>query len=456
MSTTLIAPEKISTLLKSMRTPSVVGVCRAPGRVNLIGEHTDYNGFSVLPITIKKEIHALFFSRNDHIISLSNDNPQFSPVSFINSEHIAPSATGAWENYVKSAVVAINKKFNVKDYPGFHIHISSDLPIASGLSSSSALVITSALAYLKILGIELNKKISRPELSELMAEAEHFVGTRGGGMDQTVILNGGENYACKIDFFPIKTQLIPLFEDFIFVVCDSTIRAPKTGSCLSKYNSGPIMCSIATAIFERYLQEKIDKSIKIQRLSDLWSGDLCLTLKEILELNNTIFTKETLTSREIANLLNISPTHLREKWLKEIEEPPNGFPLKAKVRHVITEHSRVELCRDALIANNPYTFGQLMNESHKSCAKDYEISTPELEMLTKIARKAGAIGSRLTGAGFGGCTINLIPKENVEKFMEEVEKEYYRKYLGLSSAKGMFIAETADPADYIKLEHIKT
>lgn len=453
-SSSLITKEKISNFLNDIKTPSVIGICRVPGRVNLIGEHTDYNGFSVLPITINKEIQAFFYSRNDHIISLSNDDPQFPPVSFTNSECITPSPTGAWENYVKSAVVAINKKYKVNNYPGFHIHITSNLPIASGLSSSSALVITSALAYLKILGIELDKHISRLELSQLMADAEHFVGTKGGGMDQTVILNGQKNYACKIDFFPIRTQLLPLFEDFTFVVCDSTIRAPKTGSCLSKYNCGPIICSIATAIFEKYLQKNIDKNIKLNRLSDLWTGNLCFTLKEIIELNNAIFPKDTLTLREIANLLDISPTELRERWLGELEEPKNGIPLKAKVRHVVTEHSRVELCRDALLANNPYTFGRLMNESHKSCAEDYEISIPELDMLTKIARKSGAIGARLTGAGFGGCTINLVPNENVEKFMEQVEKEYYKGYLGLSSARGMFIAETTYPADYLDCSKI--
>ncbi len=454
MVSTLIAPEKISYLLQNANSPSVIGLCRVPGRVNLIGEHTDYNGFSVLPITIKKEIHAFFYSRKDNLISLSNDNHSFQPASFLNCGNITPSKIGAWENYVKSAIVAINKKFNVRHFPGFHLHITSNLPIASGLSSSSALVITSALAYLKILGKKLDKDITRPELSELMAEAEHFVGTRGGGMDQTVILNGKKNHACKIDFFPIRTHLIPIFEDFIFVVCDSTIRAPKTGSCLTKYNCGPILCSLACAILEKHLQKEIDKSIKIKRLSDLWTGELCLSLREIIEITNLAIPKEVLTTKEIANLLEISVSELKEKWLTDIEEPSDGFPLRAKVRHVITEHSRVELCRDALLANNPFIFGNLMNESHKSCAKDYKISTPELDMLTKIAREAGAIGSRLTGAGFGGCTINLVHKNDVDKFMEIVDKKYYRDFLGLSSSNKMFLAETANHADYIDISQV--
>ncbi len=455
MVSTLITSEKISAFLQNANPPSVIGLCRVPGRVNLIGEHTDYNGFSVLPITIKKEIHAFFYSRHDNTISLSNENQEFKPLSFLNSENIQPSRIGEWDNYVKSAVVAINKKFKVKHFPGFHLHITSDLPIASGLSSSSALVITSALAYLKILGKELGRDITRLELSDLMAEAEHFVGTRGGGMDQTVILNGKKNHACKIDFFPIRTTLLPIFEDFVFVVCDSTIRAPKTGSCLMKYNSGPILCSIACAIFEKYLQNEIDKSIKIRRLSDLWSSELCLSWKEILEINDIIFPKDTLTLKEIANLLETSISEVKEKWLCGVDDIPEAFPLKARVRHVITEHIRVELSRDALLANNPYLFGHLMNESHQSCAKDYNISTPELDTLTKIAREAGAIGARLTGAGFGGCTINLVHKDDVDKFMEIVEEKYYKEYLGFSSGAEMFIAETANYADYIDLNQIR-
>ncbi len=452
MTDTLISKTIIDKLPEHLFKSNNLNFCRVPGRVNLIGEHTDYNGFSVLPITINKEVHCVFSPRDDNQVHLYNENPQFPHISFSNGLDIPPSPTGSWDNYIKAGIVAINKKFKVKKFPGFNLFINSTLPIATGLSSSSALVITASLAYLKILGKELHRDISRLELAELMAEGEHYVGTRGGGMDQTVILNGEAGFACKIDFFPIRTSLIPLFQDYIFIICDSTIRAPKTGSCLHKYNAGPKLCSLACALIQRHLQKEYDIPIKINRLSDLWSGELCMTYKEIMTLAEQAIPKEYLSLKEIAYLLNMSPKEVRNQWLGEMEEPEKGFPIRLRVRHVITEHKRVELSRDALLANDAYTFGMLMNDSHFSCAQNYEISTPELDTLTQIARKYGAIGSRLTGAGFGGCTVNLVPRDKVNYFMENVEKQYYQNYLGLTSARGMFIAETSPSASYISVD----
>lgn len=444
---------KTSTLIDQLPPhlfkPSHTFFCRVPGRVNLIGEHTDYNGFSVLPITIKKEIYCACSPRKDSEVHLFNEDARFQTKSFLNCSNIQPSPVGSWDNYVKAGIIALNKKFNVKNFPGFNLFIKSTLPIATGLSSSSALVITASLAYLKVLGKELGKDISRLELAELLAEGEHFVGTRGGGMDQTVILNGEEGHACKIDFFPIRTALIPLFDDYQFVICDSTIRAKKTGDCLNRYNAGPRLCSLICAIIERYLQKEYDHYVEIKRLSDLWTGNFCLSSQEILDYAEQAIPKEYISLKEIASLLSLSPHEIREQWLGNIEEPEKGFPLRARIRHVITEHKRVELCRDALLAHDVYTFGKLMNESHYSCANDYEISIPELDILTQLARKYGAIGSRLTGAGFGGCTVNLVPTEKVDYFMENIEKHYYQKYLGLSSAQGMFIAETCPSASYM-------
>lgn len=448
MSDTLISTLIMGKLPEHLFKSDKVGFCRVPGRVNLIGEHTDYNGFSVLPVTIKKEVHCAFSPREDNEIHLFNEDPRFQPLCFLNEMDIPSSPTGSWDNYVKAGVVALNKRFNIRKFPGFNLFINSTLPIATGLSSSSALVITASLAYLKILGKELGRDISRLELAELMAEGEHFVGTRGGGMDQTVILNGEKGHACKIDFFPVRTSLIPLFEDHVFIICDSTIRARKTGTCLQRYNAGPRLCSLACAIIERHLRREFEEQLHIKRLGDLWTGESCLTCDEILNYAEKAISKEYISIKEIAYLLDMSPQEVRELWLGEMEEPEKGFPLRARVRHVITEQKRVELSRDALLANDAYTFGKLMNESHQSCAQDYEISIPELDMLTQTARRYGAIGSRLTGAGFGGCTVSLVPREKVDYFMENVEKQYYQKYLGLPSAQNMFIVETCNPASY--------
>ena len=172
------------------------GICRAPGRVNLIGEHTDYNGLPVLPMALTQEIRIAYAPRADDQVRMRDIDPDFPEVSFRNTPDLSPSPAGAWENYCKAAFQGINHAFQPGRYPGVDLLVSSNLPIAAGLSSSSALVVACALVYLDVLGQPPGNGLSKVELAEILAEAEHFVGTRGGGMDQAVILNGDAGHAC--------------------------------------------------------------------------------------------------------------------------------------------------------------------------------------------------------------------------------------------------------------------
>jgi N-acetylgalactosamine kinase len=424
-------------------------VCRAPGRVNLIGEHTDYNGLPVLPMTLAQEIRIAFRCRQDGKITLRDENPEFGEVSFFNEPELPPSPPGSWDNYCKAAVQGLNRHFKRKEYPGMDMLVSSDLPIAAGLSSSSALVVACGLAYLRVLGYTLEKDISRVELAELMAEAEHYVGTRGGGMDQAVILNGLSNHACKIDFFPLRVEIAPLPEGCAVVVCDSMVKVKKSGSALARYNAGPRLCALACALVERQLQEDFGEEVELPRLGDLWYGPLCLTHREASALCTRAIPKALMSLAETATRLNSTPDEVRERWLGDLPEPAEGFRLQARLRHQLTEYRRVETARDALLAGDSDKFGCLMNASHESCANDFQISSVELDALVQAARQSGAIGARLTGAGFGGATVNLVPEDRCEEFIQGVGEGYYRQRRGHDGPPPVFVGRSSDGAGYL-------
>ncbi len=331
-----------------------------------------------------------------------------------------------------------------------YLLVESTLPIAAGLSSSSALVVGCALAYLHALGIALGEDgISRLELAELLAEAEHYVGTRGGGMDQTVILNGDAGHGCKIDFFPLRVELTPLPEDCAIVVCDSMVKVQKSGAALDRYNAGPRQCALACALVGQLVREEFGEEVTIERLGDLWYGDLCLTYLEVEDLCLRAVPSPRTTLTEAALRLNMDEETVRARYLGALPEPAGGFPLMARLRHQRTEYRRVERARDALLAGDSKTFGDLMNTSHTSCAQDFEISGPELEALVTAARRHGAWGARLTGAGFGGATVNLVPHEALDRFLAGLTDSYYRQYRGFDGEPPVFVAVPCEGAGYL-------
>lgn len=425
------------------------GLCRSPGRVNLIGEHMDYNGLPVLPMAIAQEIRIAFGPRTDGQIHMVCPADLFPHAQFDNGEAIPPSGQGAWENYGKAAVQGLNKFLGVKDFPGMNLMVSGDLPMAKGMSSSSALVVGCALAYLATLGRTLETDMSRLALADLMSTAEHYVGTRGGGMDQTVILNAEAGHACKIDFFPLRVELAPVPADCAVVVCDSLVKVEKSGAALVRFNLGPALCHLACALVEKHVQETFDEEITLERLGDLWFGPLCLTFKEAEALCRDAIPQERMTLAQVATRLGIDEAHVRERWIGDLPVPEGGMPLQARLRHQYTEYRRVETARDALQAGDSLAFGALMNDSHTSCANDFGISSPELDALVAAARDSGAIGARLTGAGFGGATVNLVPVDQVPVFIDGVTQRYYRSHMKHTGPPPVFVAEACPGAGYV-------
>lgn len=421
-------------------------VCRAPGRINLIGEHTDYNGLPVLPMTVDRDIVLAFRERPDGMIHLRNTDSAFPEVSFANAATLTPSAPGSWDNYCKAAVAALNRAFGCDPRRGMDVLVASYLPVAAGLASSSALVVACALAYLAVQDRDLDGNGDRLRLAELLADAEHFVGTRGGGMDQAVILCGQADHACKIDFHPLRIEPAPLLPNHVVVVCDSTVKAEKGGAARNRYNAGPRLCGVIRALVEKQLQEEIDEDVALERLGDLFHGALCLTVREARALCANAVPEPRVSLAAVAKRLGLRPDEARARWLDDLPEPPEGFPLQAMLRHQLTEYERVERARDALLAEDAEELGRLMNASHESCARDYGVSCPELDRLVDIARKAGALGARLTGAGFGGATVNLVPADRVERFMDAVAREYYRGFPKRQGPPPMFVARAVNGA----------
>lgn len=402
-----------------------IDACRAPGRINLLGEHVDYNGLPVLPMTLDRGVSAVFRAGEGETVRVGNIRDEFAPGAFANRSPIAASESGSWLNYCKAAVEAINQRFGLVEGPGFDLVVGGTLPRAVGLSSSTALVVAVALAYLRILGKNLDTTISRIALAELLAQGERYVGTQGGGMDQAIILLGDADSACKIDFFPLRVERVPVFADHVFVVCNSLVPVRKSGEALRQYNAGPALSRLIRALVEKQAQFAFGAEVEIERLGDLWFGPLCLTDGEVEALFAETFPRPRTTLAEASARLGMSEDEIRRQWLGELPEPADGFPLQARARHQLTEHIRVNQGRDCLLAGDAETFGALMDASHRSCAEDYFVSSPELDRLVKIARDAGSIGSRLTGAGFGGCTVNLVPRAELEEFDARMKREFY-------------------------------
>ncbi|MCD6308462.1 MAG: galactokinase [Candidatus Latescibacteria bacterium] len=397
----------------------------APGRVNLIGEHTDYNGFPVLPISIPFTINVAASPRTDSNVSISNVDGAYEDDHFTLSADIPHSSPGDWSNYVKAAANELAARIG-RPLNGMEAVFGGSIPNSAGLSSSSALVVASALAVLATNGVTFDPV----ELAEMMAYGEHYVGTQGGGMDQAICLLGKAGHAVKLEFFPLRHTYVSFPEGFSIVAAHSLVRAAKTEDALLLYNRRPAECRLATALINaRYAPKH-----PLNRLGDLPGKGFFETFGDEAAFVDEVFPKESYSIDDVAGFLGIPAVTVTERYLMTrsglpMPVPPDGFLIRQRVMHVLTEAARVERSRDVLEAGDAEAFGKLMNESHESCDKLYGISTPELNALASIMRESGALGARLTGAGFGGCAIGLVPDSGISAVTEAVRSRYYCGYL---------------------------
>lgn len=340
---------------------------RAPGRVNLIGEHVDYNGLPVFPMAIEQAVHAHVRVRDDARVRLVNVDAAFAPREFEIEDAIPPHERGDWGNYAKAAAQILRERFAIRR--GFDAAIHGDIPPAAGLSSSSALVVACALAL-----VHANELVvAREALMEIAATGERYVGTHSGGMDQAICLGAREGHAAVIRFEPLSLEHVRVPEGWAFAIAHSGVEAKKSGAAQRAYNARVRECREALAALAQYPGARA------------WPR----------------------TYRELAER---APT---DELVGVAERALPGV-LFRRFRHVVTEGQRVLEARDAMRAGDIERFGRLMNASHESLRDDYEVSCPELDALVARMRGDGALGARLTGAGFGGCAVALWRARDVE------------------------------------------
>ncbi|XP_068595138.1 N-acetylgalactosamine kinase [Brachionichthys hirsutus] len=391
----------------------------APGRVNLIGEHIDYCGYSVLPMAIEQNVLAAVSVNNSGTIVLSNTNPQYKDFSVSCSEDIVIDRENPmWHYYFLCGVKGIQEKFGITPLVGMSCVIDGTIPPSSGLSSSSALVCCAGLVTM-----EANQKsLPKVELAEICTKCERYIGTEGGGMDQSISYLAERGMAKLIEFQPLRATDVKLPDEAVFVISNCCVEVNKAAS--SHYNIRVVECRIATKMLAR--ARKLDLS-KLLRLADVQT-ELKASLKQMLALVEEVLHPEPYSREEICRLLEITAEQFSTELLSTNTQHVTHFRLHQRARHVYGEADRV-LQFKSVCESQPDEFiqllGELMNQSHASCRDLYECSCPELDQLVDICLSSGAVGSRLTGAGWGGCAVSMVPCEKVETFLQAVREAYY-------------------------------
>ncbi|RJP14526.1 MAG: galactokinase [Candidatus Abyssobacteria bacterium SURF_5] len=341
----------------------------APGRINLIGEHTDYNDGFVLPIAIGKRIYAAASIEKGKTMTLCSANIR-GEVTF-NLSEIEPG--GDWGDYPKGVVAELLKR----EYPlqGLNAFFLSDLPIGAGVSSSAAMEVVTCYLMQRLFGFSLPPE----EAAYLCQRAEHsFSGTRCGIMDQFASIMGVKDNALFLDCRTLDYRRIPCqLDDYVLVACDSRVERELAAS---EYNRRRAEC---------------EEGVRV--LAENYEGIRALRDANLSQLE------------AVSALLNEQ--------------------VSRRCRHVITENERVLKAIQSMEARDWSRLGILMNESHESLRFDYEVSCNQLDFLVETSREIeGVLGARLTGAGFGGSTINLVHMSAVEEFQASVSEEYLKRF----------------------------
>ena len=348
-------------------------VC-APGRVNLIGEHTDYNDGLVMPIAIDRCTSVRIGARSDHLLRVTSQGfaQQLAWVLPLGPDR-EPAAADAWGRYVQAVVRALQDAGY--SLAGADVHISSDVPMGSGLSSSAALEVACAYALLRRIGVQPDLTA----LARLCQRAENeYVGARCGIMDQFVACHGRAGHALLLDCRDLSFRHVALRFAVAtrVMVCNSMVRHALASS---EYNERRAQCEAGV------------RQLAVRR-------PLTRSLRDV-------------SSVEFADLA------------------PGLDPLlQRRCRHVITENERVSAAAAAIERGDAAGFGQLMYASHASLRDDYAVSCAELDQLVEIARGIdGVYGARMTGGGFGGSTVNLVRADQVAAFTRTVTQRYAQR-----------------------------
>lgn len=374
-------------------TEDSVQVYSSPARINIIGEHIDYNGGTVFPAAINRYIYVAIRKRND--AKIIYDDVHFpGRYEFSINDNFVYDKKNDYTNYLNGILSQLKERGC--SFPcGFEVLIVSNLPAGGGISSSSALECGFAYAVSETFGFN----IDRVEIAKLGQMSEHkFMNVNCGIMDQFIISTGKKNTAIVLDCNTLKYDYVPLeLGDYRFVVMNTNKQRRLADS---KYNERRTECETALKILQ-------DSGVKVSALCELTPDAW-------------------------------------EKAKSSITDPV----IQKRAKHCVYENQRVADAVTALKAGNLEKLGKLLDESHKSLKEDYEVTGIELDTLAEEAQKQkGCLGARMTGAGFGGCGIALVHKDRVEAFVENVQKAYTEK---IGYAAGFFACESGDGVSHYK------
>ena len=348
-------------------------IFRAPGRVNLIGEHTDYNDGFVMPMAIEFATWVAIAPRDDRILKIYSDH--FEETVDLALDELQGRSRNHWSDYVRGVAALLESAGH--PLTGANLLIHGEVPLGAGLSSSASVEVAAGLALLSL----TNSTLPNRDLARLCQRAEHeFVGTRCGIMDQFISVFGRAGHALLLDCRSLNFELLPIAAGSRVVICNSMV---KHDLAVGEYNRRRADCETGAKILRRHRAE-------IRALRDVQLGDLDRHRQDLPEI------------------------------------------VYRRCRHVVTENDRVVAAGRALYSGSLDEFGRLMYESHRSMRDDYEISCREIDLLVDFASTIeGVHGARMTGGGFGGCTVNLIRAETAVHFQERII-EAYRKATGIT------------------------
>lgn len=360
-------------------------VFAAPGRVNLIGEHTDYTGGLVMPMAIGFRTIATISAREDGRAVLYSAN--YDEEASYEIASLGRTPRGHWSDYPAGVVWSL--QLEGVDVAGFSMTLAGDVPEGAGLSSSASVEVATAMALLDLVGVT-------PPLAKvatLCRRAENdYVGAKSGIMDQFVVAGAVVHRAMMLDCRSLEYELLPLPDEVRVVICNSMVRH-----------------SVATGGY----------------------GDR---------------SDEVAAGQEVLRRERPGIELLRDATLADLEACRGQMTAEsfARCRHIITENARVLEAREALLRSDMARFGDLMVQAHASMRDDFAASCEEVDTLVEIAmRQGGCFGARITGGGFGGCTVNVVRVETAEEFVEALRREY-RAATGIEA--DCFVCEPSDGA----------
>ena len=380
--------EQLKSAYEAHYQKSATDIFFSPGRVNLIGEHTDYNGGFVFPCALSFGTYLLIAANNENKINFCSLNIDVT-YSLELDQLTKPMPDKAWANYPLGVLAQFIKRGVVIEQ-GYDILFWGNVPAGAGLSSSAAMEVVTAFAFNELLGTGYD----RTELAKIGQKAEHeFAGVMCGIMDQFASAHGKQDHAIYLNCDTLEFDLVPVKLEGIKVVVSNTHSPHHLDS--GAYNDRVRQCQLA-----------------VQQIS---------------------------TVRPIKNLAELSQTDF-----EQVEHAITDEVAHRRARHVVGEVQRTKDAVEALQHGNIQLFGKLMTQSHISLRDDYEVTGLQLDSLAEAAWKVeGVLGSRMTGGGFGGCTVSLVRDEAIPTFIEQVGAEYTEK-TGLKA--DFYIAEIGNGA----------